>query len=335
MSEKDPIIGYLGFSLHELEAQKAGWLQSRYYSDDDSDFVKDFLSFNEVNEICPFEVGINRKKERSEFKRRLSQLILDLELKSLLNKRFTNLSNGEMRRVLLAREILKKPDKLILDSPLAGLDAENRERFRVIFNKLIAEKTIELEFRGEIDEGEENKAIEIEFPDNSISDKKKIIEMKSILIRFGKRKLFDKFNWTIREGERWVLKGKNGAGKTTLMALITGDSPLAYSQDITVFGQKREIGCELSRIRKKIGMVSPEMQAYLGLSINELLDRAFTDKTELLILDEPCMNCSPKETKAILKRIDAFLSSRPKVTAICIAHRADHVPSTFDRLLEL
>ena len=70
----------------------------------------------------------------------------------------------------------------------------------------------------------------------------------------SRRKLFDNFSWTIRQGERWVLRGPNGSGKTTLMALITGDSPLAYANDVKVFGQPREPGHELHAIRRRIGL---------------------------------------------------------------------------------
>lgn len=325
-------IGYLGFSTHELEAQRAGWLQARYYSDDDSDFVRDFLSFNEVFEICPFEVGVNRAQEKRRFKTLLKELIGELELSELLPKRFTKLSNGEMRRVLLAKALLKSPKKLILDDPLGGLDPKRREKFRAFFKKLEA-KGLELEIRGELEEDH--------FPSTSTSTPTStststpIVSFRHISIKFGKRQLFKDFSWTIREGERWVLRGENGVGKTTLMALITGDSPLAYSLDVTVFGKKREVGTSLGPIRKKIGMISPEMQAYLGKSPEELLDSALNDKTRLLILDEPCMNLDKPRSAALLSKIDEFLASRPSVTAICIAHRASHVPNAFDRVLQL
>ncbi|RYJ00465.1 MAG: ATP-binding cassette domain-containing protein, partial [Actinomycetales bacterium] len=29
--------------------------------------------------------------------------------------------------------------------------------------------------------------------------------------------LLDRVDWTVREGERWIVLGPNGAGKTTLM----------------------------------------------------------------------------------------------------------------------
>lgn len=328
-------IGYLGFASHELEAQKAGWLQSRYYSDDESDYVRDFLSFNEIFEICPFEVGVNRVKEKRRFKALLKELTEDLELTELLPKRFAKLSNGEMRRVLLAKALLKEPKKLILDDPLGGLDPKRRDKFRAFFKKL-SERGLVLEIRGEIGEGQGEDKISASLNTHTSDfNAKPVVEFRNISIKFGKRVLFKDFSWTIREGERWVLRGENGAGKTTLMALITGDSPLAYSLDVTVFGKRREVGSALGPIRKKIGMISPEMQAYLGKCPEELLALALNDKINLLILDEPCMNLDKARSAALLKKVDDFLSSHPQVTAICIAHRASHVPAAFEHILEL
>lgn len=330
-------IGYLGFSTQALEAQKAGWLQARYYSDDESDFVKDFLSFNEVFEICPFEVGVNRNKEKREHKKLLAELTEELDLKALLPKRFTKLSNGEMRRVLLARELLKKPKKLILDDPLAGLDPKKRDKFRAFFKRL-EKRGLILEIRGELEE--ENEPSKVNIPSlnaytSSLNTKKPVVSFDDISIKFGSRQLFSHFSWVIREGERWVLRGENGAGKTTLMALITGDSPLAYALNVTVFGKKRKVGEALGPIRKKIGMISPEMQAYLGESPRVLLKKALSEKTELLILDEPCMNLDKEDSAALLKTVENFLDAHPKVTAICIAHRDSHIPKNFDHELNL
>lgn len=326
-------IGYLGFATHELEAQKAGWLQARYYSDDDSDYVRDFLSFNEVFEICPFEVGVNRAQEKRRFKTLLKELTEELELAELMSKRFAKLSNGEMRRVLLAKALLKEPKKLILDDPLGGLDPKRREKFRAFFKKLTARGLV-LEIRGDSyeEEGLENRPRSTA---DFISRSRPVVEFKNINIKFGKRQLFKDFSWTICEGERWVLRGENGAGKTTLMALITGDSPLAYSLEVTVFGKKRDIGSPLGPIRKKIGMISPEMQAYLGKSPEELLDEALKKKLELLILDEPCMNLDKQRSAALLKKVELFLDAHPKVTAICIAHRSTHIPRNFTHELVL
>ncbi len=328
-------IGYLGFASHELEAQKAGWLQSRYYSDDESDYVRDFLSFNEIFEISPFEVGVNRVKEKRRFKALLKELTEDLELTELLPKRFAKLSNGEMRRVLLAKALLKEPKKLILDDPLGGLDPKRRDKFRAFFKKL-SERGLVLEIRGEIGEGQGEDKISSSLNTHASDfNAKPVVEFHNISIKLGNRVLFKDFSWTIREGERWVLRGENGAGKTTLMALITGDSPLAYSLDVTVFGKRREVGSALGPIRKKIGMISPEMQAYLGKSPEELLALALNDKIKLLILDEPCMNLDKARSAALLKKVDNFLSSHPSVTAICIAHRSSHIPKNFALKLEM
>ena len=132
-----------------------------------------------------------------------------------------------------------------------------------------------------------------------------------------------------------MLQGPNGSGKTTLLALITGDSPLAYANDVTVFGVRRAPGTELAKVRRRIGMVSPEQQAYLGLGADELLEMALRKNPDLLLLDEPCLNLDAAAARRLRSRIARYLSSRPDCTAICVAHRPDDIPPGFGMSISL
>lgn len=60
-----------------------------------------------------------------------------LKISHLANRKFATLSFGEQRLALLARTLIKTPPLLILDEPLHGLDAANKQRVNKIIDQMV------------------------------------------------------------------------------------------------------------------------------------------------------------------------------------------------------
>lgn len=328
---------HFGFA-EQADAVGDGWLQGRYHSEE-GDTVEDVLSFNSVFGINPFEVGVNRTAERKEYRERLKIVERLLDVRVLMDRNFTSLSNGEMRRVLFARVLLTGAKRIVMDDPMGGLDPARRKKMRDIASAL-AKRGIEIVYPTGENLG--NETLDDAPPEvrksrrKSVAGAGAVIEMRDVNVSFGKRKLFKDFSWTVKEGERWLLRGPNGSGKTTLLALISGDSPFGYACDIRICGKRRGgEGTTLAQSRGKIGMISAERQVYLGETPEEQFASAIAKKPKLLLLDEPCYNMRDADSKRLLREIGAWLDANPRVAAVCVAHGRKHVPPGFSLELAL
>eukprot|EP00026_Physarum_polycephalum_P005366 Phypoly_transcript_05398.p1 GENE.Phypoly_transcript_05398~~Phypoly_transcript_05398.p1 ORF type:complete len:328 (+),score=65.33 Phypoly_transcript_05398:978-1961(+) len=90
-----------------------------------------------------------------------------------------------------------------------------------------------------------------------------VVELRNVQVKYGEKQILDNVNWTVREGEKWVLLGPNGSGKTTILSLIVADHPQAYANDIAIFGNERGSGgVSIWDIKAQIGMTSPEIHTF-------------------------------------------------------------------------
>jgi len=232
---------------------------------------------------------------------RLSDLDIPsgLSIFPLLDLEVTRLSNGQLKKVLLIKSLLKgMPTLLLLDYPFEGLDYQSREDLckfvdyisvnygvkiilvdhhehlpTVINRKLTLGKyCIEnLENFHSVDQSE------FQLVETSLKRKRdnEIIFIHHLQLRYGTHQIFSDFNWTVNRGDRWMLVGRNGTGKTTLFSMIFADHPMAYTQEIFLFGRRRGTGESIWDIKRRINYLGPEQMSYLTMNSSVLSAREY------------------------------------------------------------
>ncbi|KAG9092505.1 hypothetical protein FRC07_011640, partial [Ceratobasidium sp. 392] len=240
--------------------------------------------------------GAVREEDRTTLRESLEGVIDDalaesLDLKRLLDLPMVALSNGQTRRARVLQALMRmpKPEVLVLTEPLTGLDVDHRPKLMNLLHTLHAKRAprVIMTLRGQdpipewvthvvradggrvVVGGRDQMAVHhvqhesAETPVIKRADSvgKPLVEINGLNIAYHERKVLTNVNWTIREGEKWHLKGPNGSGKTTLLAMITGDHPQSYSQpasSLRLFSKPRR-SIATTTLQRRIGLVSPEL----------------------------------------------------------------------------
>ena len=226
----------------------------------------------------------------------------------LLSRSLPELSQGQLRLVLLAGALARDPTLLLLDECLDGLDAGHRRRFAGALAAYAERGTVIMAShrpesvpewcRGrawlaggrlfsELPAGAEHFVTEPgpcqrrkpgsapgaagpggKGPDHAL---RPLFALRGVSVYVERRKVLHDIDWTLRQGEHWRLSGANGSGKSTLLRLLAGDEFAAAGGTLTRY--LPALGREartLAEVRRGVRLVSDLSQALYGYPLTGL-----------------------------------------------------------------
>ena len=222
-----------------------------------------------------------------------SPIIDRFRMRQALDLGYRQLSSGQARKLLLLRDLLQGHPAIVLDSPYDGLDRQSCHELDQAFAAIPrAELLLFVLVRNpsDIPHWCSHLAIfhdgEMRLQGTMAATRSKIVELTSKapalftnanytsaeghqhpeLVRlrngqasYGATMVFRGLDLTIRPGDHTLVTGPNGCGKSTLLHIITGDHPGCYANDLQVFGIQRGSGETIWELKRRMGIVSPEL----------------------------------------------------------------------------
>lgn len=214
------------------------------------------------------------------------------------------MSQGQLRLVLLARALIKKPRLLLLDEPCDGLDAQSQKNMFSILEEICSETSIvcaihkgedipaslthvmELKAGKIIKSGplERDKLFaatateERDYPpipaaaaelDNppcpATPTGKQVFRLKNADVYLKRKKILHGLNWEVKTGEQWLLSGPNGSGKTTLLRVLLGEEHVALGGALNWFAKDTPV--TLEERQRYTGYVSDWLRNSYGYNL--------------------------------------------------------------------
>jgi molybdate transport system ATP-binding protein len=208
-------------------------------------------------------------------------------------RRMLELSFGERRLVLIARALASRPQWLLLDELLAGLDERNRRRTQRWLDGHAGSWVLSTHRREEIPrsathfaelaDGRLVRAGPITAADRRSASggrhadeggdaarcgrrgrtprapRTPLVACEGVDVYLDYRAVLRGLDFAVAPGDCWVVHGGNGAGKSTLLRSLYGDHPAALGGHIHRRGIRR--GVPLEVFRRWCAIVGPHLQA--------------------------------------------------------------------------
>lgn len=96
-----------------------------------------------------------------------------------------------------------------------------------------------------------------------------VVSLRGVAVTRGDRQILRDVDWTVRDGERWIVLGENGSGKTTLLQIV---STYLWPSRGTVHVLGHRLGrVDVRELRKRIGYSSAPLQRMLDVRLSVLV----------------------------------------------------------------
>ena len=219
-------------------------------------------------------------------------VIARLGIGDLADRPMGALSTGQARKVLVARALAPRPDVLVLDECMDGLDAGARAEILALLDAAGSLSTLVLAAHraGDLPSAvgrvvvmgkgrvvgdlPRDRAQETLLPDAgalppvplpaSAPSPEFLLRVRNASVVIDGARALDRVDWEVLPGEQWLVAGENGAGKSTLLRLILSEVA-PYADDEHGTGTVERLGgLTMDEARPLIGVVSPALQASYG-----------------------------------------------------------------------
>ncbi len=217
-----------------------------------------------------------------------------LGIEGLAEQSILTMSQGQAKKVLIARALVRGPALLVLDEPCNGLDPASRDSLLATLEAVAAGGTQLLystHRHEELVPGTshalilEEGAVAVQGPlpevlaspaaacfvppkpqepeqppaNGEAASYDYLVQVTGAEVNVEGEPVLAEFDWQILPGEHWMILGENGAGKTTLLKLLYGDYRPGLGGAISWFGQKGRP--TMWSLRSRISLVSAALQA--------------------------------------------------------------------------
>ena len=92
--------------------------------------VREVVNFGTYSGFDPFAILKRRRSDR------VDEAMEMAGVQKLADRRVSDLSVGQQQRMLIARSHVRRPDLLVMDEPVAGVDAAGEEQFHTMIRRL-------------------------------------------------------------------------------------------------------------------------------------------------------------------------------------------------------